>query len=71
MLRWRHLGETNQESSSVQPGDIFKNREFFYLSPKQSVAEAARYMIERNVGGRRGASTANESATRNTPEAKP
>ena len=30
--------------------DIFKERELFYLAPEQSIAEAARYMSERNVG---------------------
>jgi len=30
--------------------DIFRDREFFFVAPAQSVAEAARYMTERNVG---------------------
>lgn len=29
---------------------IFQNRELYYLTPGQSVADAARYMAERNVG---------------------
>lgn len=30
--------------------DIIKDREMYYLTPEKSVAEAARYMAERNVG---------------------
>lgn len=30
--------------------ELFRDRALYYLSPKQSVAEAARYMSERNVG---------------------
>ncbi len=30
--------------------DIFRGRELFFIAPTQSVAEAARYMTERNVG---------------------
>ncbi|MFQ5696319.1 MAG: cyclic nucleotide-binding/CBS domain-containing protein [Terriglobia bacterium] len=30
--------------------DLFRNRELFHLSPRQSVADAARYMTDRNVG---------------------
>jgi CBS domain-containing protein len=30
--------------------DIFKSRELFFITPDQSVADAARYMTERNVG---------------------
>lgn len=30
--------------------NIFTNRELYYLTPNQSVSEAARYMAERNVG---------------------
>ena len=30
--------------------DIFRGRELFFIAPAQSVAEAARYMTERNVG---------------------
>jgi CBS domain-containing protein len=30
--------------------DIFKERELYYVAPGQTVADAARYMTERNVG---------------------
>lgn len=30
--------------------DIFRDRELYYIAPDQTVAEAARYMTERNVG---------------------
>jgi CBS domain-containing protein len=30
--------------------DIFKDRELYFISPDQTVGEAARYMTERNVG---------------------